>query len=137
MDMEQLIESDDWQILRELHPVMMDRFCQRHLDNVSKMINTTTVGAHQRYKDIVALMKSFENLMNLLFADFKRSDGLMKLAGLREAKLVTDEEYARFGEATHQWVAEFLTLGPSKEELQQRAAEVRKAVEARRAAERQ
>ena len=108
MDMEELIVDADWKMLRELHPVVMDRFCQRHLDNVSKMINTTTVGAHQRYKDIVGLMKSFENLMNLLFADFRRSDGLMKLAGLREAKLVTDEEYARFGEATHRWVEEFL-----------------------------
>ena len=131
MDMEELIIYADWKMLRELHPIVMDRFCQRHLDNVSKMINTTTVGAHQRYQDIVGLMKSFDNLMKLLFADFRRSDGLMKLAGLREAKLVTDEEYARFGEATHRWVAEFLTLSPSKEELQQRMIQARKPVDPR------
>lgn len=108
MDMEELMKDADWKILREMHPMIVDRFCQRHLDNVSKMINTTSVGAHQRYKDIVALMKSFENLMNLFFADFRRSDGLMKLAGLREAKLVTDEEYALFSAEAHAWVEEFL-----------------------------
>ncbi|NOT62029.1 MAG: hypothetical protein HOP19_17585 [Acidobacteria bacterium] len=129
MDMEELMKDADWKTLRELHPGIRDRFCQRHLDHVSKMINTTKVGAYQRYQDITALMKSFQNLMNLFFADFKRSDGLMKLAGMREAKLVTDEEYALFSAEARAWVEEFLTLGPSKEELQQEVMAARKAAD--------
>ena len=108
MNMEELIKEADWKIFRELQPVLLDRFCQGHLDNVSHIINAPNKGGHQRYLEMFRLTQKFDNLVKLLFDGLRRSDALMKLAGMREAKLVTDEEYARFGEATHRWVEEFL-----------------------------
>ncbi|NOT62028.1 MAG: hypothetical protein HOP19_17580 [Acidobacteria bacterium] len=83
--MKELIVDADWQILCELHPIAVDRFPQRLLE---------------RHRD--------QDIVERIFPDFRRSDGLARLVNLRDMNLITDEEFALFSEGVRQWIEELI-----------------------------
>ena len=50
--MEQPIRETDWRLLRKLHPVALDRFSRRILDEIAVIMGDSRHTAHERYLSV-------------------------------------------------------------------------------------
>ena len=81
-------------MLRRLHPLAVERFCEGVLAEVERVMHNSPGGVHQRYLDIFKIMERRDREMARLFNGLKRSQGLMMLARIRSAGLLTEEEFS-------------------------------------------
>src|SRR5215813_7777767 len=45
------IKESDWKLLRQLHPVALERFCRRILEELERINSDSAKSFHQRYLD--------------------------------------------------------------------------------------
>jgi hypothetical protein len=88
------IKETDWKVLRRLHPLALERFCERVLAEVEHVIDNKARSAHERYLDIYRILGRRDRDIACLFNDLKRSRGLTMLAGIRSEGLLTEEEFS-------------------------------------------
>ena len=103
--MAQEIGESDWRLSRQLREVALDRYCRRVLSESERLHGDQSLSAHQRYLAIFKLLKQRDKELASLFDDPRRSVALYQLAGMKGHGLLTDEELARFSEATQYSVA--------------------------------
>src|SRR6266481_2915261 len=103
------IKESDWKILRQLHSVAVERFCERILVEIEHTQSDSTKSFHQRYLDIYATMRRRDKEISLVFNDLRRSTALAQLAGMKSRDLLTEDEFSRFSQETREIVA--LLLG--------------------------
>ena len=103
------IAEADWKLFRVVHEGALRRFHARALAKIRSALD------HQQSKSdaevfavLVDLMNQQRREIDRLFSDFRRSTALLQLAFLRAEKLVTDEEFARFGSETRGAVEKML-----------------------------
>jgi hypothetical protein len=94
------ISEPDWKLFRQLHPLALERFCERALADVGRLASETGKSAHERYVAVFRLLLRRDKELAEAFNDLRRSTALLQLAILRSRKLVTDEEFARFSPET-------------------------------------
>lgn len=63
-------------------------------------MHASTEGAHQRYLNIFKVMERRDREMVRLFNGLKRSEGLMMLARIRSAGLLTEDEFSNLSSET-------------------------------------
>lgn len=98
------INESDWKLLRELFPVALERLCGRILEEIRRIDADTTKGAHQRYQEIYELMQRRDKEVARAFNDLRRSTALIKLVTILSMRLLTEAEFARFGDETRNFV---------------------------------
>jgi hypothetical protein len=86
------IKEADWKVLKRLHPVALERFCERVLTEIGNVKNDDARNFHQRYLDIFEIIERRDREMARIFDDLKRSRGLTMLAQMCSAGLLTDDE---------------------------------------------
>lgn len=96
--MSQQIPEADWKVFRELHPVALERFCERALADIARHAADLKKTPHERYLDVFKLIKKRDKTLGELFNDFRRSTALLMLLGIQ--KWLTEEELARFSPET-------------------------------------
>ena len=102
------INESDWKHLRELHPVALERFCERILVEVTNINADRTRRFHQRYFDIHELLHRRDKELAETFDDLKRSRALEMIAAMTRRGLLTDFEIMRFGQETRTFVGAIL-----------------------------
>jgi len=86
------IAEADWKVLRRVHPLALERFCERVLAEIEHVTHNSAQSTHQRYLDIFKIVMQRDREMASIFNDPKRSKALTMLAGMRsEGLLMTDE----------------------------------------------
>jgi hypothetical protein len=98
------IFESDWKLFRELHPIALERFCERLLSDVTELATTTGKTAHERYLALFKLLEDRNEELAGAFDDFRRSTACRQLAIIRSRGLLTDEEFARFSPETRAMV---------------------------------
>jgi hypothetical protein len=98
--MARAINEADWKHFRQLHPLALERFCERVLSEVSRRASEIGKSAHERYLAVFKLLQRRDKELAEAFDDLRRSTAWLQLANLRSGRLVTDEEFARFGPET-------------------------------------
>lgn len=88
------IKETDWKVLRRLHRLALERFCERVLAEVDHVIDNKARSAHERYLNIYRILGRRDRDIAALFNDPKRSRGLTMLAGIRSEGLLTEEEFS-------------------------------------------
>jgi hypothetical protein len=68
------IRESDWKLFRELHPIAVNRFCERVLSEITAVTSDTTKTPHTRYGDIFTLVRERDRQIARAFDD-KRLDG--------------------------------------------------------------
>lgn len=96
------LNEKDWKILRGLKSALLERFCQLVLVSAEQIIGDDTKSHHARYLSLFELIHTRDKALALSFDDITRSNALSRLAFMRQAELLTDEEFARFTEETRQ-----------------------------------
>jgi hypothetical protein len=94
------IKESDWKLLRQLAPVALERFCQRTLEEISRLGADSTKNHHQRYLDIFALLQRRDKELAHAFNNLRRSTALIQLATIYSYDLLTEEEFLRFSPET-------------------------------------
>ncbi len=108
--MERRISEADWNRLRRLEPVALDRFCQRVLDEVARLASAAAEGSHARYLEVFRLIQDRDAELGAAFNGTRRSTAVVQLARMRSLGVMTDDEFAGFGDETRAAVALFLEL---------------------------
>lgn len=88
------IKEADWKVLRRLHPLALERFCERVLAEIGRIEHSDGRSFHERYLDIYKAVKLRDQEMGRLFDNPKRSTALTMLAQLRSEGLLTEDEFS-------------------------------------------
>jgi hypothetical protein len=94
------IAEAEWKVLRRLHPLALERFCERVLAEIEQVTQNRTQGAHQRYLDIFKIVERRDRDIARLFNDPRRSQALTMLTGIRSEGLLTDDEFSALSPET-------------------------------------
>jgi|SRR6476660_2368419 len=108
--MENLPESD-WKIFRELRTRALERFCQRVLNLIGRIVADTRMTAHECYLDIYQLIMERDKDLGRAFNDPRRSQMILQLTRIQSMGLLEPEEFERFSDATRAKVSFLLNGG--------------------------
>jgi hypothetical protein len=100
----------DWKVLRQLHPIALERFCQRVLDEIQGITSDTNRGSHARYLAVFDLIRRRDRELANAFDDMRRSRAFLRLVNIQSHGLLTEEELGRFSpevrESLRSWLEE-------------------------------
>jgi hypothetical protein len=98
--MPRTIAEADWKVLRRVHRLALERYCERVLAEIERVTHNSAQSSHQRYLDIFKIIEQRNREMASIFDDPKRSNALTMLARMRSDGLLTDDEFSSLGEET-------------------------------------
>jgi len=88
------IAEADWKVLRRVHPLALERYCDRVLAEIERVTHNSAQSTHQRYLDIFKIIEERDREMASIFNDPKRSNALTMLARIRSDGLLTQDEFS-------------------------------------------
>lgn len=94
----------DWQTLRALKPILLDRLCTNILDDCRDEIDSGKGTAHARYLRLFDLIDRRNEELADAFDDMRRSRAIERLAHMRKLRLFTEEEFQRLSPGTRDTV---------------------------------
>jgi hypothetical protein len=95
--LDRILESD-WKIFRQLHPVILDRFCRRILEEIEGITSDTNKSNHEKHIAIYELARRRDREIENGSHDLRRSTAMLHICSFRRQGLFTDAEFARFSE---------------------------------------
>ena|SRR2546425_5839837 len=98
------IKETDWKLLRRLHPVALERFCQQVIEEINQATSNCTEDFHERYLEVFRLIKKRDKELGCAFNDMRRSNAIILLANIMESDLLTAEEFSQFSQETRESV---------------------------------
>ena len=104
------IKESDWKLLRQLHDVALERFCQRVLGEIERRSSASKKTYHQRYLDIYRLMQRRDRELADAFNDLRRSTAVQQLTVIHSHGLLSEEEFSRFSPETRNAVDSLLSI---------------------------
>jgi hypothetical protein len=87
------IAEADWKVLRRLHTLALERFCERVLAEIDRVMHIRAQSAHQ-------IIEQRDREMASTFNDPKRSNALTMLARIRSEGLLTEDEFSSLSPGT-------------------------------------
>ena len=102
------ISEADWKQFRQLHQIALERFCERVLSEVGRLVSDTGKNPHEQYGAVFKLLQRRDKELAEAFDDLRRSTAWRQLAILRSRGLLTEEEFSRFSPETQSVVQVFL-----------------------------
>ena len=104
------IKESDWKLLRRLHPVALERFCQQVIEEINQATANCTGDYHERYLEVFELIMDRNQKMARSFDDPRRSNAFIMIANIRGSQLLTDEEFSQFSPETREAVELILKI---------------------------
>src|SRR3954471_5450444 len=98
------INESDWKLYRQLHPIALERYCKRVLDEIDRVVSDTHRSSHERYTAVSRLIERRDQELADTFNDLRRSTALLRLAGIQSRDLLSEEEFERFSPETREVV---------------------------------
>jgi len=105
------IYEADWKLLRQLHPVALERFTQRVLAEIERIASDVDKSCHERYLAIYEIIKLRDRELAEAFDDLRRSTAIVKLAYILSHDLLTEEELGRFSPDTREAIGSSARMG--------------------------
>jgi hypothetical protein len=100
------INEPDWRILREWHPLALERACDNAIAEIERELSAKKP-SRERFWAVAELVKRQQKEIANLFDDLRRSTALIMIAKIRHHGLLTDEEMSRFSQETQAKVRQF------------------------------
>ena len=99
------IPESDWKLLRQLHPLALDRYCRRILQEIERLATDTKKNSHQRYLEIHKLVEKKDRELGRAFDGLRRSTALSQLAIIYSYGVITEEEFMRFSPESRETIS--------------------------------
>jgi len=94
------IRESDWRIFRDLHGTLMERFCERVLEDLTRAATNPKQDASERFSAVARLVRERTKDLNDL-ADHRRSTAFLIIARMyNREKLFLPGEFERFTQET-------------------------------------
>jgi hypothetical protein len=88
------IKEPDWKVLRRVHPLALERFCERVLAEIDRVSRDGSTSCHARYLQLFRILQQRDREMARLFDNPRRSHALTMLAQIRSQGLLTEDEFS-------------------------------------------
>jgi hypothetical protein len=98
------IPESDWREFKRVHQLLLERFCQRTLDELAALLQAKEGSTHDRYLRVYKLVERRDEEVARAFDDFRRSTAVLQLVVMRGMGLLADEDLKGFSERTRQTV---------------------------------
>jgi hypothetical protein len=107
--MSDFIESD-WKYLRSMKKTLLDRLCNRILDNMQAECNLEKrePDVHEQYLKIYRLIKKWDEMVGECFDDWRRSNIIFNILFLIKYQVITDEEIDQLSDETKKRIKLYL-----------------------------
>jgi hypothetical protein len=112
--MREPIPETDWKLFRKLHPIMLERFSRRVLDEINSIALNPTLTNHKRFVAINQLVRGRSEEMADSFDDMRRTMAVTLLARLRFHGILTDEELVQFSQETRRPIETLVSIWREK-----------------------
>jgi len=99
------IPEEDWKVFRQLHPLALERFCERVLSEIQGASSSSGQSAHQRYLRIFEIVRDKNKDMAALFDNPRHSTARLQLSLIHSHGLLMPEEIKRFSSQTQQRIS--------------------------------
>ena len=98
------LKESDWKYLRNLKKTLLDRLCNRILDDMQAECNPEKrqPDVHQQYCKVYDLVKKRDKMVANCFDKWSRSDAIFNILFLIKYKVLTEEEIAQFSDETRE-----------------------------------
>jgi hypothetical protein len=73
------------EVAERIHPLALERYCERALAEIERMTHKSAQSTHQRYLEFFKIIEQRDREMASIFSDPKRSNALTMLARIRAA----------------------------------------------------
>jgi hypothetical protein len=107
----QEIKESDWKVLRRVHPLALERFCERVLAEIDRVSRDGAKGHHSRYLEIFRIIQQRDRDIARLFDNPRRSHALTILAQIRSQGLLTEDEFSSLSSETRGTIQMLLGAG--------------------------
>ena len=96
------IKESDWKYLRNLKKTLLDRLCNRILDNMQAESNLEKrePDVHEQYLKVYCLIKKWDKIVADCFDDWSRSNIIFNILFLIKHQVITDEEIDQLSDET-------------------------------------
>jgi hypothetical protein len=98
--MSRALPEADWKVLRRLHPLVLERFCERVLGEIDGIGRDNARSFHQRYLDVYQIVERCNREIERMFDDPRRSNAITRLAQMHSNGLLTEDEFSQLSEET-------------------------------------
>jgi hypothetical protein len=93
------IKESDWKTFRKLRDLALDRYCQRVLEDVQRVIGSRDDDSnHKRYLKVWELLRDRDETIAIAFNDPGRSTAFIQLGNIIAEDLLTKTELNQFSE---------------------------------------
>jgi len=106
--MEGDLPESDWKVVRNLHDIARERFCQRVLADIERINAVAIQKAHTRYLEIFKLIEEQDKEIEWIFNDLHRANALEHLCAMCSRKLLSEDELALLSQEARDHVKWFL-----------------------------
>ena len=87
-------KEPDWKVLRRVHPLALERFCERVLAEIDRVSRDGATSRHARYLQIFRILQQRDREMARLFDNPRRSHALTMLAQIRSQGLFAEDKFS-------------------------------------------
>jgi hypothetical protein len=94
------LKDADWQIMTQLQPIALERFCERTLAEVEQVVSDAAKSRRERCLDVLTLTELRNRERMEIFDNPRQSTALPQLVLMHSHGLITPEELARFSTET-------------------------------------
>jgi hypothetical protein len=107
------IKESDWKVFRKVREPALDRYCQRVLEDVRRIVDKNSSSYHERYLELWELLRDRDKTIAISFNDPRRSQALIQLANIDAENLLTEDELNQFSEEMRERVESLRQLRDS------------------------
>ena len=88
------IKEPDLKVLRRVHPLALERFCELVLAEIGRVSRDGATSHHARYLQILRILQQRDRAMARLFDNPRHSHALTMLAQIRWQGLLTEAKFS-------------------------------------------
>lgn len=104
-------KESDWKVLRQLHPIALERFSHRVVEEIQAITSDGSRSAQDRCVDVFDLVRRREREMADAFDDMRRSRALERILQIQSHRLLTEEELGGFSPEVRERVRSWFIQG--------------------------
>lgn len=98
------IAERDWKQLSKLKPELLNRACQKILDEAAKIATGKGNSPHEQYLKLYKFVEQEDGTIANAFDGHRRSTAIMMIAAMYGQGMMTEEELMTFSEETREVV---------------------------------
>jgi hypothetical protein len=88
------INEPDWKVLRRVHPLALERFCERVLAEIDRVSRDGPTSHPARYLQLFRILQQRDGEMACLIDNPRHSHALTMVAQIRSQGLLTENEFS-------------------------------------------